>query len=63
MCNFNECMDQWEEWFDSNNSRCIVNQVQYLLFDTFIFKILLISAYISLIFTLPNNSTIVSNSE
>jgi len=40
MCSFNEYMEQWEEWFDSDNSRCIVGQVQHLLFDTFIFKLL-----------------------
>ena len=33
-------MKEWEKWFDSDISRCIVGQVQHLLFDTFIFKLL-----------------------
>ena len=43
MCEYDrfcECIAKWEEWFDSDNSRCIVVQVQYLLFDTFVFKLL-----------------------
>jgi len=40
MCEFTKCMKEWEKWFDSDISRCIVGQVQHLLFDTFIFKLL-----------------------
>jgi len=29
-------MKEWEKWFDSDISRCIVGQVQHLLLDTFI---------------------------
>jgi len=40
MCEFTKCMKKWEKWFDSDISRCIVGQVQHLLFETFIFKLL-----------------------
>jgi len=41
MCEYDrfcEYIAKWVEWFDSDNSRCIVVQVQHLLFDTFVFK-------------------------
>ena len=40
MCEFTKCIKECEKWFDSDISRCIVGQVQHLLFDTFIFKLL-----------------------
>ena len=40
MREFTKCMKEWEKWFDSDISRCIVGQVQHLLFGTFIFKLL-----------------------
>ena len=33
-------MKRWNEWFDSENYRCIVGQVQQILFDAFTFKLL-----------------------
>ena len=43
MCKYDkfcENMKHWKEWFDSEKRRCIVYQVQQILFDAYIFKLL-----------------------